>query len=225
MKKLVVLSILVFSMTAQAQEEKPEAAPAATSTATSATVTGDPAATMRTDKDYNVLLDARESRLTLAFYTQLSQFKSVNGALMGYTFEGVASYALSPKLAGQFSMNQALSSKDGISVLYTGFRSSMAYAITGNFISSNNALFVNSVPTVHVKTGERSLIAVEGGVEQVLFNGEARIVPATGLSASGRYDFTIWKIRASAVGRYGMLVLSNNPVTLMTVGVGAMMRF
>ena len=224
MKKLVVLFVLVLSMTAQAQESRPEAA--STATATSATVTGQPAAEMRAEsKDYNVLLDARESRLTLAFYTQLSQFKSVSGALMGYTFEGVASYALSPKLAGQFAMNQALSSKDGISVLYTGFRSSMAYAITGNFISSNNALFVNSVPTVHVKTGERSLVAVEGGVEQVLFNGEARIVPATGISASGRYDFTIWKIRASAVGRYGMLVLSNNPVSLMTVGVGAMMRF
>jgi hypothetical protein len=174
---------------------------------------------------YNVLLDQRESRLTLVFYTQLSQFKREGQSLLGYTFEGVASYALDSKLCGQFAINQALSTKGNVSVLYTGFRSSLAYALSGNFISSNNALFVNTRPTVHVRTGDRPLFAVEGGVDQYLFNGVSRIVPATGISASARYDFSLWRLRASAVFRYGMLVVSDSPVSLITTGIGAMMRF
>lgn len=229
--KLIVVFAFLFSLQAVAQTESaPEVqAPAETAPATTTTTeapSNDGGGESKSDAyKYNVLLDQRESRLTLVFYTQLSQFNREGESLLGYTFEGVASYALSSKLAGQFAINQALSAKGNVSVLYTGFRSSLAYALSGNFISSNNALFVNTRPTVHVRTGDRPLFAVEGGVDQYLFNGVSRIVPATGISASARYDFSFWRLRASAVFRYGMLVVSDAPVSLLTGGVGAMMRF
>ncbi len=69
------------------------------------------------------------------------------------------------------------------------------------------------------------MLITDLGIEQYLFNATDRIVPATGLSLGARLDKTIWGLRLSAMVRYGSLVISEDPVGMITAGVGTVMRF
>lgn len=175
--------------------------------------------------DYKVKLDTKESRLLFGLYGQMSNFTRQGAALMGYNLEGLADYAIRDKTAVQISLNQSLSMAGGISVLFTGLRLGAAHAWWGEFTQRSSLLEVNSQDTLAVRPNESTMFVTDVGIEQYLFNGTDRIVPATGLSLGGRMDKTIWGMRLSAMLRYGSLVISADPVTMITAGVGTVIRF
>lgn len=175
--------------------------------------------------DYKVKLDSKESRLIFGLYGQMSQFTRQGSSLVGYNLEGLADYAIVDKTAVQISINQSLDMANGISVLFTGLRLGAAHAWWGEFTQKSSLLEVNNQDTLAVRPVDQTMFVTDVGIEQYLFNGTDRIVPATGLSLGVRYDRTIWGLRVSAMVRYGSLVISADPVAMITAGVGTVMRF
>jgi hypothetical protein len=175
--------------------------------------------------DYKVKLDVKESRLIFGLYGQMSQFSRQGVSLMGYNLEGLADYAIVDKTAVQISINQSLDMANGISVLFTGLRLGAAHSWWGEFTQRSSLLEVNNSDTRAVRPNDVTMLVTDIGIEQYLFNGTDRIVPATGLSLGARLDKTVWGIRLSAMLRYGSLVISEDPVSMITAGVGTVMRF
>lgn len=173
---------------------------------------------------YRIELDDRESRFLLGVYGQISQFAFDGRGLLGSAIEAVASYALTHKIAGNFSVAQALDPST-LSILYTGFRVSGAYAFMGNFVERESTLNVGGQTSFISKLGQGPLFAADLGMEQLLFNATGRIVPATGLSAGVRYDRSLWKINMSFAARYGQLVIAEKSSTMMSGGIGFLLRF
>ncbi len=173
---------------------------------------------------YRIELDDRESRFQLGIYGQIAQFAFEGRGLMGSAVEAVASYALTHKIAGNFSVSQALDPST-LSILYTGFRVSGAYAFMGNFVERESTLNVGGQTSFISKLGQGPLFAADLGMEQLLFNATGRIVPATGISAGVRYDRQLWKINVSFAARYGQLVIAEKSSTMMSGGVGFLLRF
>ncbi len=176
------------------------------------------------DVAYRVELDERESRFLLGIYGQIAQFTFDGRGLLGSAVEAVASYALTHKIAGNFSVSQALDPST-LSILYTGFRVSGAYAFIGNFIERESTLNVGGQTSFISKLGKGPLFAADFGMEQLLFNATGRIVPATGVSAGVRYDRTLFNINVSFAARYGQLVIAEKSSTMMSGGVGFLLRF
>ncbi|HMN67250.1 MAG TPA: hypothetical protein PKC28_01805 [Bdellovibrionales bacterium] len=174
---------------------------------------------------YQVDLDTKEQRLLFGLYGQMSQFQRQGGALTGYNLEGIANYAIDQRYAAQLSLAQSLDLANGLTVLFTGLRVGMSYAVWGNFIERVQHLRVNNENTLYVRSPDRSMLVVDGGVDQYLFNGVERIVPATGASLGLRFDKTIWGVRGSIMGRYGALVISEDPVSMLTLGAGLLLHF
>ena len=174
---------------------------------------------------YRVSLDNRDSRLSFGFYGQISQFDREGESLLAYAAELLASYGLTQKVAIQLGLDQAMSSEGGVTIVYTGIHSAVSYAITGDYIKSNSVLNVNERPTLQLHSGDEPLLGVEAGLDQFFFNGTSRIVPATGFSVGGHYDRTVFGYRASLMARYGMLVISEATVPMMTVGAGILFSF
>lgn len=227
MKAFGVLLLVLMAIPARAQES---AAPTATPAPSGASAASAPEPDEDDDltalsSDYRLRLESKESRLTFGLFGTMSQFTREGVSLTGYTFEVVAGYAMKPKFAVQLALNQAVSMQNSITVLFTGLRSSAAYAITGEYIANDSTLNVNGRPSVSFRSGDKPLLSTDIGIDQYLFNGVNRIVPATGVSASLRYDRTIWNLRASAMARYGMLVISESQVPMMSAGLGLLFRF
>ena len=175
--------------------------------------------------EYNVRVDESESRLVFGLYGQLSQFVRKGKNLTGQNVEAVANYAIFEKASVQLSLAQSLDMANGLTVLYTGIRVGGSYALMGDFIRRNNSVNVNGQQTLSVSEPDAPLLAAEAGVDQYLFNGEETVIPATGVSAGVRYDRKIWRMRVSAMARYGALVISSEPVSMLTAGVGLLVRF
>lgn len=175
--------------------------------------------------EYNVKLNTKESRVLFGLFGQISSFTRQGAALQGYNLEGLADYALTDSTAVQLSLNQSLDTANGISVLFTGLRLGAAYAWWGQFTHRNSLLEVNGTDTLNVRSPDASMFVTDVGIEQYLFNGSDRIVPATGLSLGSRFDKTLWHMRLSAMVRYGSLVIAKDPVTMLTAGVGTLIRF
>lgn len=173
---------------------------------------------------YRVELDERESRFLLGVYGQVSQFSFEGRGLLGSAVEVSASYALTHKVAANFSVAQALD-PSSLSILYTGFRVSGGYAFFGNFIQRESVLQVGGQTSFISKLGRGPLFAADIGMEQLLFNGTGRIVPATGVSAGVRYDRSLWRLNVSFIARYGQLVIAEKTSSMVSGGVGLMMRF
>lgn len=175
--------------------------------------------------EYQVKMDVKESRLLFALYGQMSSFTREGAALIGYNLEGLADYAIVDKTAVQISINQSLDMANGVSVLFTGLRLGAAHAWWGEFTHRSSLLAVNGQDTLAVRPNYETMLITDIGIEQYLFNGTDRIVPATGLSLGVRIDKTIWGLRLSGMLRYGSLVISQDPVAMITAGVGTVMRF
>jgi hypothetical protein len=175
--------------------------------------------------EYRVKLEEKESRLLFGLYGQMSQFKREGISLTGYNFEGMVNYAIWRRTAVALSLNQSLDMANGISVLFTGVRLGAAYAIWGEYLRKSSLLKVNNQDTLSVHTPDSAMLVTDVGIEQYLFNGTDRIVPATGLSLGLRYDKNVMGLRVSAMVRYGSLVISEDPVAMLTAGIGALMRF
>lgn len=174
---------------------------------------------------YSVLLSRQERRFTFGLYSGISQFTRAGTQLLGYTLEVAANYALYEKIAASMSISQAVSAEGGISVLFTGIQLAAAYAFWGDFVPKSDTVMVNGTPTYIQSSGQDSVILGEVGLDQYLFNGNDRIVPGTGISFGGRYDFNFWALRTSVFLRYGALIIANDAVQMMTTGVGILLRF
>jgi len=175
--------------------------------------------------EYRVDVDVRERRLMLGLYGQITQFSGTNGSLQGYTIEAVADYAIRPSWAAQVSLGQAISSQGGLSVMFTDLRAGFGYAVSGSFMRQSSLLNVNNREVLATAQPVQPAFIVDVGVDQVMFNGTSRLVPGTGGSLGLRYDFKMWDMRLSAMGRYGQLLISGEMATVMTVGLGALFDF
>lgn len=233
--RILLLSLsLLSAVSVRAQDEQLESA-ANRSEAAAATkvdvVTGANEAASSSSElamdgpEYRLSLDNREKRMTIGFYGQISQFEREGESLMGYAFEAMVTYAMIRTMAIQISLNQALGADGGVSILYTGIRTSVAYALFGDFLKTRSILHVNERPTINFRSPDRPLLSVDGGVDQYFFNGVSRIVPATGVSLGGRYDRTVFGLNLSGIARYGMLVLADQQVPLISLGVGLSFAF
>lgn len=175
--------------------------------------------------DYSVFVDTQESRFTLGVYTQISQFEIESRSLIGSTFEVMAGYAILPKLSISLGIAQAVDISNGVSILFTGIRSSMSYMILGEAYKRSSILNVNGRSTISFLSGLRPTLSTDIGVDQYLFNGSTRVTPATGLSLGLKFDHALWILRMSWMARYGSLIIDNTNVSLMTVGAGLLYRF
>jgi hypothetical protein len=144
---------------------------------------------------------------------------------MGNSLEIDATYALAPKLMASVAVAQAITSTGGISVLYTGIRAAVGRPFWGTYIRSRSTVVINGQRSLGTTTGTSSLFAGDVGAEQFVFNGTARVVPATGASLGLRYDRTFGAFRASIIARYGMLLISNTSATMMLGGLGLTYSF
>ena len=227
MRKFLTATFIIclFPAAVSAQEAPPTEAPAAASAADRFTTDIRSDDSTLSDSQYRVKMDVKESRLIFGLYGQMSQFERKGVSLVGYNFEGLGDYAITERTAVQISINQSLDMANSISVLFTGIRLGGAYSFWGDFIHRNSMLRVNNQETMTVRTADSSLLAGDFGIEQYLFNGTDRIVPATGISLGVRYDKTFWGLRGSFMFRYGSLVISEDPVSMLTAGAGVLMRF
>lgn len=174
---------------------------------------------------YKVSLNSEASRLTFGAYGQFSSFTRQGINLVGWTLEVPATYALTDSLAAQISISQSIDLSKSLTVLFTGFHFGGAYAFSGSFVRKKSDILVNGSNVVSVSNTEGTLLAVEGGLDQILFNGSGRVVPATGFSVSLRSDFDIFGFRSSAMARYGALVITDEPVAMLTAGLGLLIRY
>lgn len=175
--------------------------------------------------DYRLELVDFESRFLLTVYGQVSQFNYSGEELLGSAIEANAAYAVSPTFAAGLSISQALDPSAGLAILYTGIRAAGSYAISGSFIQKESVLSVDGKTNFISTFGKGSLLATDFGLEQLIFNGTSRIIPATGFSAGLRYDIILFGANVSFSGRYGQLVISEKLASMMTVGGGILMRF
>jgi hypothetical protein len=223
--RLVIAAALFIGAQAMAQTEQtpaPAAGAAKTSSSPATEATDDGAAGT---SEYKVHMDVKESRLMFGLYGQMSSFARQGTSLIGYNLEGIANYAMTDKTAIQISLAQSLDMADGFSVLFTGLRLGAGYAWWGQFTRRSSKLRVNGQETFSVQTQEESMLIFDAGIDQYLFNGTDRIVPATGVSLGARFDRNIWGQRGSIMFRYGQLVIAQDPVALMTAGLGVLLRF
>lgn len=175
--------------------------------------------------EYRLELNDNESRFLLTVYGQMSQFNYVGESLLGSAIEVSALYALNQDFAAGISIAQALDPSEGLAILYTGIRASGSYAIFGTFIQREAMLNVDGKTAFISTLGKGSLMAFDFGLEQLIFNGTSRIIPATGFSAGLRYDASFWGATWSLSGRYGQLIISEKMASMMTFGGGILMRF
>ncbi len=175
--------------------------------------------------EYQLQLNEKESRFLLTVYLQMSQFSFVGESLLGSALEVSALYALNQQFAAGISLSQALDPSAGLAILYTGIRAAGSYAILGTFIQRESMLSVDGNTAFVSTLGQGSIMAFEFGLEQLIFNGTSRIIPATGFSAGLRYDLSLWGMTWSLTGRYGQLVISEKLASMMTFGGGMQMRF
>jgi len=217
--RFVIAVALFYGVSAMAQEkEQPAPSPSATAT----TATDDNAAGT---SEYNVKMDIKESRILFGLYGQMSSFARAGTSFMGYNLEGVTDYAMSDRWAVQISLAQSFDLANGFTILYTGLRLGGAYTIWGQFMKRTSVVSVDGQDTLSVQTSDEPMLVADVGVDQYLFNGTDRIVPATGISLGARYDRNIWGHRGSLMFRYGQLVIAEDPVALMTAGAGFLLRF
>jgi hypothetical protein len=177
------------------------------------------------EANYRVTLDEKESRFFITIYSQFSQFTNQGKDLVGAAFEAQATYALMPTIALGMSLAQALNMEGGLSITYTGLRASTGYALSGKYIQRESVVSVDKQTTYVSSMGQGPLFALEAGLNQLMFNGGTRIVPATGLSLGVRYDRMWGKYNLSLNAVYGSLVISEAAASMLSVGVGILMRF
>lgn len=175
--------------------------------------------------DYRVRLETRETRFNLGVYAQVSQFSFMGRSLLGNALEVAATYAIKQNIAATISVAQALSLEGGLTLAYTGIRAAGSYAWWGSFIRTQSVVVVNGQSSVETKSGATSMLASEVGIDQFLFNGSSRVIPATGASLGVRYDRTFGSFRASFIARYGMLVAQSSTSSIMTGGGGLVYSF
>jgi hypothetical protein len=175
--------------------------------------------------DYKVKMDVKEQRLVFGLYGQMSQFEREGLNLTGYNLEGIVNYAITERIAAQLALAQSLDLANGLTVLFTGIRVGGAYSVWGSFVEKIQSLRVNNDDALTVDPPETSMLVVDAGIDQYMFNGVDRIVPATGASLGVRYDKPVFGIRGSLMARYGMLVISEDPVMMLTIGAGILVRF
>lgn len=222
MKFLALALILISVEGAWAQTES---SASSSTTTMSAAPNGEPPSYDEMSSKYQVKMLNEESRLTFGAYGQFSSFTRQGINLLGWTMEFPINYALTDSLAVQLSIAQSLDVSKSLTVLYTGFHFGGAYAFSGSFAQRKSNLMVNGNSTMNVSTLEKTLWAVEGGLDQILFNGAGRVVPATGLSFGLRSDFNLFGFRASGMLRYGALVITDEPVSMLTSGLGLLIRY
>ena len=177
------------------------------------------------EPEYRLNYDSHTKRMNIAFYWQMSQFERTGEQLLGYALEVLAGYAMTNKIAFQMALMQAATFDGAISLLYSGIRTSTAYAIDGDFMKTASTLEVNDLKTINFRSEDKNLWAIDGGLDQYFFNGVSRIVPATGISATLRHERTMWGVRASVMGRYGLLVISEAQAPMISVGGGLAFTF
>ena len=177
------------------------------------------------EAEYRVTLEEKESRFFITIYAEFSNFINQSGNLVGAAFEAMANYALLDDVALGLSLTQALNMEGGLSITYTGLRATTGYALMGRYVQREALLSVDGQTTFVSTSGQGALFAIDAGLNQLMFNGTTRIVPATGLSIGMRYDrnWSRWTISLTAA--YGSLVMADTTATMITAGVGVIMRF
>lgn len=175
--------------------------------------------------EYRLELNDNESRFLLTVYAQMSQFSYVGESLLGSAIEVSALYALNHDFAAGVSIAQALDPSEGLAILYTGIRAAGSYAVLGTFVQREAMLNIDGKTSYVSTLGKGPLMAFDFGLEQLIFNGTSRIIPATGFSAGLRYDASFWGATWSVTGRYGQLIISEKMASVMTFGGGVLMRF
>lgn len=221
MKNFALIVFSVFAVQSFASQAFAADEPASMSSSVSAVGAG----SMVGYSDYRVRLEESESRFNLGLYVQASQFSLSGRSLLGNAIEVDATYALSSKIAANVSVSQAVTLEGGLGVLYTGIRCAGQYAFWGDFIKRDSTVVINGVRSVQTHSSTASLLAADIGVDQFMFDGSSRVVPATGASFGARYDRSFGSWRASFIGRYGMLLVSSQTSSLMTVGAGLIYSF
>lgn len=218
-QRVTILALIAFLslhlLTAHAQS---------TSSETKAPSTGKPKESVPT-LGYNVLLETKEERLNVGIFGQFTSFKRGDESFSGNSFEVTAGYALSEKFAYNLNLMQALDLADGASVLYSGIRTSVSYALKGDIYSRRSTVMVNGAPSVSITPFQEPNLLFDFGVDQIFFNGTTRVAPATGFSAGAQYARTVYNYRLALMARYGALKVSNDPVDLLTAGIGLLYRF
>ena len=184
-----------------------------------------PSSPSSASSEYRIRLDEQESRFNLGLYAQASQFSFQGKSLLGNALEVNAMYALRSNIAASVSVAQAITIQGGLGVLYTGIRAAGQYAFWGDFIRRTSTVVVNGQRSLQTATGAPTLLAGDVGIEQFMFNGSTRVLPATGGSLGVRYDRTIAGLRASLIGRYGMLLVGTEVTSMMTGGAGLLYSF
>lgn len=215
--RVLALTLLLLSLNAKAQEN---AQASSTSDSQMSSQSYD-----ELNSRYQVRMNSNDSRLTFGAYGQFSTFKRQGLSLVGWTLEVPVTYAITDTFATQISINQSIDISKSLSVLFTGFHFGGAWAFSGAFTQRKAELLVNGTSTVNVASVESSLWALEGGLDQILFNGSGRVVPATGVSFGIRSDFNLFGYRTSGMFRYGSLIITDEPVTMLTTGLGLLIRY
>ncbi len=175
--------------------------------------------------EYRIRLEEQESRFNLGLYVQASQFTFQGRSLLGNALEVNASYAIRSNIAASVSVAQAVTLQGGLGVLYTGIRAAGQYAFWGDFIRRSSTVMVNGQRSLQTGSGRNSLLAADLGLEQFMFNGSSRVLPATGGSLGVRYDRSLAGFRASVIGRYGMLLVGTETSSMLTIGGGLLYSF
>lgn len=177
------------------------------------------------EPEYRVTLEEKESRFFITIYSEVSQFTNQGKDLVGAAFEAAATYALLADIALTMSLTQALNMENGFSITYTGLRATTGYALQGKYLQRESIVTVDNQAAFVSSLGQGPLMAVEFGLNQLMFNGSSRIVPATGLSVGMRYDRMYGKYNLSLNATYGSLVIAEAAASMLTIGLGILMRF
>ena len=215
--KLVIFCLALTAVGPAARAETSEAQASEKASTTTTSTAG--------FSDYRVRLDEQESRFSVGIYGQASQFTFDGRSLLGNALELDVTCAFAKNFAASVSISQALSLEGGFGVLYTGIRGAAQYAFWGDFIRRDSAVMVNGQRSLSARGGQSTLLAGEFGIEQYMFNGTARVVPATGGSVGVRFDKNFGRFRASLIARYGMLLVASEMSSMMLGGAGLIYAF
>lgn len=159
----------------------------------------------------------------------MGEFTYFSGNDLGFSgsgpFLGVR-YALSNDLAIGFAMSQGLTIDNGLAALYSSFKTTMHWALSGSLIRSRESWRLQGQPFMEFNSGDEQLIYLHAGLDQYILNGSESIYPASGFTfGAGMEIMQIWGMTVTTEVSAGLLVVNTGTAVPISARLGGSWGF
>ena len=168
------------------------------------------------NSEYRVQYEQSLQRVTFDLYEENSIFVRDGKNLNGFGVGVLVNYAIGPSFSLGGGISQALTTSYGtsvISALFTAFRTTASYVLTGQFLTKNESLLINGETVFSQQEHNQFTLALEIGIEEFLFNGTSQVLPGSGITLGSSFRFPIgsqqfkFEVRSGILSQSGMTTI------------------